>query len=91
MTGLDLKPFVHPLNVKSDKNYVYNLTGVVNHEGSLYGGHYYAFCQGKDNWFRYDDSTISPLPSNPNDVNSIVVNQKAYLLFYTRSDVVEKN
>jgi len=56
----------------------YNLYGVVNHYGTLEGGHYTAFSrnEGKYKWHRFDDQEITSI--NTADVKT----QAAYILFY---------
>ena len=57
----------------------YELYGVVNHYGTLEGGHYVAYCKNdqKNRWFKYDDHEVTELSTA--DVKS----HAAYLLFYT--------
>lgn len=61
----------------------YDLYGVVNHNGTLEGGHYVAYCKNeeKGKWFEYDDHEVTELSAA--DVKS----HAAYLLFYTARDV----
>lgn len=55
----------------------YNLFGVVNHEGSLDGGHYKAFCRLEDHqWYTFNDSNVSDMRDTD------VKRQEAYILFY---------
>lgn len=60
----------------------YQLMGVVNHIGSLHGGHYVAYvCRGQGDdkkWFCASDRHVSQVPF------STVRACDAYLLFYTR-------
>jgi uncharacterized UBP type Zn finger protein len=65
---------------QEQKPIYYDLYGVVNHFGTMFGGHYIARCQNfKDNsWYQFDDSRVSKI--NPNDV----VDESAYVLFYKR-------
>ncbi|CAN6649211.1 ubiquitin carboxyl-terminal hydrolase 4 [Trichomonascus vanleenenianus] len=60
--------------------FIYDLTGVTNHFGTLKGGHYTAFVKkGAKGWSYFDDTKVSI------NVNaSHVVNQHAYVLFYQR-------
>ena len=60
----------------------YDLYGVVNHSGSLEGGHYIAYSRniGSFDWHRYDDSDVTPANS------SDVVTANAYVLFYQQRD-----
>lgn len=62
-----------------EENRTYNLYGVVNHFGSLEGGHYVAYSRNRElgiDWNRYDDQDVSSMSSCD------VVTQNAYVLFY---------
>jgi len=72
----------------------YDLYGVSNHSGTLYGGHYTAACRhprypafrgqrGKDTWHTYNDRMVSP-SSKDN-----VISYEAYLLFFERREDVQ--
>eukprot|EP00755_Sulcionema_specki_P025915 Sspe_Gene.84414::Locus_55421_Transcript_1_1_Confidence_1.000_Length_4414::g.84414::m.84414/K11837/USP6_32; ubiquitin carboxyl-terminal hydrolase 6/32 len=64
----------------------YTLTGVINHEGSgTAWGHYTALVRNAGRWWLMNDSMVSPCDE------SKVVSDKAYLLFYTRTDIAEKS
>jgi len=68
----------------SRENTVYDLYGVVNHEGALGGGHYYAFINGGDGvWRCYNDDKITVEPE------SSIVSRNAYILFYQRRDMTD--
>jgi ubiquitin carboxyl-terminal hydrolase 36/42 len=59
------------------KDIKYHLFGIVNHTGSLFGGHYYSYIKHIDNnWYELNDSNVSRIDK------SVVVNKNAYLLFY---------
>ena len=55
---------------------LYDLKGVVNHSGSLQGGHYTSIVKNGDNWYFCNDAHISKCSPNK------VVNGGAYMLFY---------
>ncbi|ODV88872.1 hypothetical protein CANCADRAFT_32326 [Tortispora caseinolytica NRRL Y-17796] len=58
--------------------FVYSLFAVVNHYGTLKGGHYTALVQRPGHgWFSFDDTRV-------NAINTGIVNQNAYVLFYVR-------
>ena len=63
------------------ESFTYNLYGVVNHSGSLEGGHYIAYSRNaaSSDWYRYDDSDVTIASS------SDVVTPNAYVLFYERA------
>ncbi|KAK9244946.1 hypothetical protein V1506DRAFT_539778 [Lipomyces tetrasporus] len=57
----------------------YNLYGVVNHYGSVRGGHYTAFVhKANKGWLIFDDSRVAICPPER------VVSKDAYVLFYER-------
>ncbi|KAK9238044.1 hypothetical protein V1525DRAFT_402285 [Lipomyces kononenkoae] len=57
----------------------YNLYGVVNHYGSVRGGHYTAFAhKNNKGWLIFDDSRVAMCPIER------VVSKDAYVLFYER-------
>ena len=65
-----------------ESNRSYSLYGVVNHTGSLEGGHYIAFSRNIEQnigWQRYDDQDVSSASA------SEVVTQNAYVLFYKQA------
>ncbi|KAJ5905164.1 uncharacterized protein N7473_002080 [Penicillium subrubescens] len=72
-----------PFTVKKDKErvdtskYMYDLSTVVVHQGSMDSGHYYSYTRlGGDKWVLMDDNkvTVASIPD--------VLKQNAYLLFY---------
>lgn len=72
--NLNLEPYVKGY---CPKNYVYQLYGVCNHNGSIMGGHYTAFVRNADNkWLHFNDTHVSII--NPNEI----VTPMAYCLFY---------
>lgn len=58
----------------------YELTGIVNHEGSLSGGHYVAYCKNSSTkkWYLFNDSRVSEVSE------SQVLHCEAYILFYQK-------
>ena len=61
----------------------YDLYGVSNHSGTLYGGHYTAYCRHpykKERWHLYNDRAVSG--ASP----ASVISYEAYLLFFERVD-----
>lgn len=61
----------------------YDLYGVVEHIGSLGGGHYIAKAKSSvsGKWYNFDDRIISPIDEED------AVDAGAYLLFYVRKDI----
>ena len=81
--NLDVSEYVDTLNKSQEKCYSYRLICVVNHIGTLSGGHYYSYCLHNENdkWYKFDDDKTAQI-----DVKNIVT-PSAYLLFYVRNDV----
>lgn len=65
-------------NSRNGQNCVYNLYGVSNHSGTVYTGHYTAYCKHPytGDWYDFNDSRVSKVPS------SSVTSSEAYVLFY---------
>lgn len=90
---LDLEPFYDRFesqNVQTENDHFekrltrvkisthYRLRAVVNHQGSLHGGHYFSYVFENDSWSEYNDETVSSLDPGR------LVSEKAYILFYER-------
>jgi ubiquitin C-terminal hydrolase len=55
----------------------YEIFGVINHSGNIYGGHYTCVIKNDDGkWYDYNDAMIKEIPSNK------VVGNKNYCLIY---------
>ena len=75
INNLDMKDYV----VGPDKEQsVYDLFAVSQHSGSSSFGHYTALCKNFNNWYSYNDSSVSI--SKP----EYAVSSQAYVLFYRR-------
>ena len=74
---LDLKPFTMNYTKQRTK---YSLQSVSVHEGSLGGGHYYAYCINHldGDWRKYNDTHVSKVGVEE------VLGSRPYLLFYKR-------
>jgi ubiquitin C-terminal hydrolase len=59
------------------KNSIYELFGILNHEGSIHGGHYYSYVF-RDGWFSLNDNFIQSI-----SVDSII-HESNYCLFYRK-------
>jgi hypothetical protein len=79
---LDLTNFTQGITpnllVQGYKQPIYELFGVVCHEGTLENGHYYSFCRTEKNrWSKFDDSKVTEtVPERE------VSSKHAYILFY---------
>lgn len=73
LTSLNLTQFVEvPTRI-----YEYDCVGVVNHTGTLQGGHYYSFVKQNNKWWNVNDMRVTPI-----DDESYLVGPHAYILFY---------
>lgn len=80
-----------PLTLTKEENadeHIYDLYGVVNHSGSLGGGHYTSMCfnEVEEKWFNFNDSFVTEV--KPPDVDKDLITPRAYVLFYMRRGFV---
>ena len=71
------KQIVHFDEVLKLNNETYELFGIINHEGNIFGGHYFSYIK-KNNWFLFNDTNVSQI-----QVQNIV-SDKNYCLFYRK-------
>ena len=52
------------LGNKNKEQIIYVLYGIVNHYGTMGGGHYTAYCKNflNNKWYEFDDSRVSEVP-----------------------------
>jgi hypothetical protein len=83
---LDLGPYLTFGAESQPDRAIYDLFGIVNHYGSLNGGHYIANIknQKSQEWLKYDDNKVSTILEHQ------VRSSAAYVLFYRRKDLAEK-
>lgn len=82
----DVEEFEKPINQLKDdgrSEKLYDLYGVVHHQGALSGGHYVASLKSEidGQWRLYNDAQIYEIHARD------VVDSSAYILFYMRRDV----
>jgi len=66
---IDMTPY-------SNSRSKYELFGIINHEGNIFGGHYYSFIKKSDKWILFNDNEIRPINS--------IVQPSNYCLFYRK-------
>lgn len=94
---LDLRPYLDP-RCLDHENCLYRLMGIVEHAGTMRGGHYVAYVRGpcveestdsmdhdKDSWYFISDSRVCKTTLQD------VLGREAYLLFYERYNVKEQS
>jgi ubiquitin carboxyl-terminal hydrolase 8 len=74
---LDMSPYV----VGYDKySYVYELFGICNHSGGVFGGHYTAFIKNANGkWYHFNDSSVEEVINT-----NLLISPKAYCFFYRK-------
>jgi len=77
LSGLDLSPYSEGQGACR-----YNLYGVANHSGTLYSGHYTAYCRHpySAQWHEYNDSRVRSVSQRT------VVSSEAYVLFFEQAN-----
>lgn len=85
ITDFNIKNYMSPLHKLTETTY--NLCAMSEHKGTYHQGHYKAFCKNGINnrWYEFNDSHIHHIPQDKLD--SELVNNNAYILFYIRTDV----
>jgi ubiquitin carboxyl-terminal hydrolase 8 len=74
---LDLSNYV--IGYKKDR-YKYELYGVCNHSGGVYGGHYTAYIKNANGkWYHFNDTNVSEV-----GITESIISPKAYVLFYRK-------
>ena len=76
LTDLDLSKYVSGYN---KMNNVYDLFGIGNHMGSVYGGHYTAIIKNVNGkWYSYNDTLINEIDNNK------IITEHTYCMFYRK-------
>ena len=78
---LDLSEIIINSEDPTARNPVYKLYGIINHIGSLNGGHYTAVCRNPFNnkWYNFNDSRVSQT-----SINFPIDSSSAYIVFYKK-------
>jgi ubiquitin carboxyl-terminal hydrolase 8 len=71
---LDLTPFLFDSEIYK----VYELVGIINHIGNIFGGHYFSYVKKQDNWYCCDDTTTRKINEKE------IINSSNYCLFFRR-------
>ena len=77
--GLDMGKYIHYKENENSDN-IYDLFAVSNHDGSLEGGHYIAYCKNyfENKWYNFNDAIVSEINENN------IITKSAYVLFYKK-------
>ncbi len=77
LENLDLSKYI--IGYEKDK-YVYDLYGICNHSGSVYGGHYTAYVKNQNGkWYHYNDTNVTEVSNLDH-----LISPKAYCFFYRK-------
>jgi len=77
LENLDLTKYV--IGYKKEE-YVYDLYGICNHSGSVFGGHYTSYVKNANGkWYHFNDTSVVEVAL----INSLITT-KAYCLFYRK-------
>ena len=61
------------------ESYVYDLYGVCNHGGSVFGGHYTSYVKNANGkWYHFNDTIVSEIQE------SRIITSNAYCFFYRK-------
>lgn len=77
-TLLKAKKTVEESEIHSNSMHIYELYGIVDHSGSISGGHYIAFAKFDENWYVFNDSDFRVTRVEN------VLNSDPYILFYRK-------
>lgn len=72
-SNIDMFPFTMYNNAESCN---YELFGIINHQGSVMGGHYYAYIKNNNQWLMFNDMTVSKV--------SNIMSSDNYCFFYRK-------
>jgi ubiquitin C-terminal hydrolase len=83
--NLNFSPYVHE-QLRGQQSYYYNLFGIVNHSGSLSGGHYQARCCDEtfSSWNNFNDDTVKEISIDTINDYKTKGSDSPYILFYKR-------
>jgi ubiquitin carboxyl-terminal hydrolase 8 len=77
LDNLDLSDYV--IGYKK-KTYIYELYGICNHSGSVYGGHYTSYVKNANGkWYHFNDTNVIEV-----SLCNAIISAKAYVLFYRK-------
>ena len=77
LENLNLSKYVIGYNKNS---YIYDLYGVCNHSGNVFGGHYTSYVKNANGkWYHFNDTSVTEV-----GLNESIISAKAYVLFYRK-------
>ena len=80
LDDLDLSDYVIGYNKNT---FIYELYGICNHSGSVYGGHYTSYVKNANGkWYHFNDTSVTEI-----SIIESIISQKAYVLFYRKKQI----
>ena len=77
LENLDLSKYV--IGYKKEE-YIYDLYGICNHSGSVFGGHYTSYIKNANGkWYHFNDTSVAEV-----GIIDSIISSKAYVLFYRK-------
>ncbi len=74
--GLDINKYIC-LDLQSKLSGTYELCGIINHTGTIFGGHYFSYIKNiNNNWYNFNDANVSEISRNK------LLGNKNYCLIY---------
>ena len=59
--GISMKKYHHPKSIDKS-NSDYELFGIINHSGNVFGGHYYSYMKGfNGKWYEFNDTAVKEI------------------------------
>jgi ubiquitin C-terminal hydrolase len=85
INNLDLSKY---MSEYTDKDFTYDLYGVIMHKGQMNCGHYIAYTKNSINgkWYLFDDSNVLHIENE--EVENKLKNNYAYVLFYKKNNTI---
>lgn len=77
-TDLNIFKYVHMYSKNNTENYNYHLVAAIQHSGSCNGGHYFTYGLVDNDWYTFNDGSVSK-------VNGIPDLSYSYILFYLKN------
>lgn len=78
-SGIDMKKYHHPDSLDKS-NSSYELFGIINHSGNVFGGHYFSYIKGfNGKWYEFNDTNVKEIPISKLQAN------KNYCFIYRRN------
>jgi ubiquitin C-terminal hydrolase len=79
LDNLNLSHYI--IGYKKEK-YKYELYGIINHSGSVMGGHYTSYVKNANGkWYHYNDTSVTEIT-----INESIISPKTYVLFYRKKN-----